>query len=208
MKLNEIAYPSGDKDWSKTKIKEFLNTFHMSYNIHKDGVDLYNSFASPMEWSRIPFKIKTVTGSFSLSYTYITDLSNGPDIVAGNFNLVGCRRLTTIEHLPQQIYGMLKCYDTGINSFHNIHKYLKRLDGELQCNLVTNMLGILFIKNLPKIRINYETSKSLQGDNWKEFADKCERVERLFNEALRTGEDVHSFQEKLIEMGYGEQAKI
>ena len=205
MKLNEIAYPSGDKDWSKAKIKEFLDTFHMDYNIHKDGVDLYNSFATPMEWTRIPFKIKTVTGSFSLAQTYITDLSNGPDIVTGNFNLVGCRRLTTIEHLPQQIYGVLKCYDTGIKSFHNIHKYVKRLDGELQCNLVTNMLGILFIKYLPKIRINY----SLRTNSaWESYTKKCVKVERLFNEALRTGEDVHSFQEKMIDMGFGEQAKI
>lgn len=174
-------------------------TINSFYNIDMLGAEFPNG--------RLPFKfgevstfrvsqsnLVTLEGSpptaviFDCSNTKITSFVGSPkkvDYFIGNANL----RVSSILGLPEESQD-INISKTGITHLHNIHKIVKRcVDIDLMnCKIESHILGLMLVKDL-------------------KFVNPA-RLFAIINDCLEYGLDIHDAQEKLIEAGLSELAKL
>jgi len=148
-------------------------------------------------------KIKSLEGGpswvgdyFSCSSTKITSLEGGPSYVGGGFSCWGTD-ITSLEQGPSYVGGNLSCWNTQITSLHNIHKQIKHIGRMLSLSntIKSHILGVMFIKGLQKIEFYNGNTEQKQAIS-------------IINKHFAENRNVHLAQEKLIEAGLSEFAKL
>lgn len=177
-------------------------------------------------------------GLFLDSCTALTSL-DGLGTVGGRVRLTTCKALTSLKGLPSTINGSLLLQDvpvtsidgfpsvvngdvelsaTAISSFHNIHKHIKVIKGQLRVNaafkqdtgtgtkvteiMIKKVLGILFIRGLTSIKLDGYMAYT----NGKWVYDHP--IQHILNKAIVGDIDVHDAQEELIDAGFAAQAQL
>ena len=160
-------------------------------------------------WDRdttyIPVKFATVNGYFATGANVpLYSLKGCPDLVSGEFTCAFTQNLTSLDYVPSHIGGEFSCQDNKIIDFHNIHKRINYIGNLLVCDSkVENILGIFFIKGLNYIHLSNESVDRGERDD-----PKYKEAVEIINFHLQGDRDLHACQEKLIEAGYPQLARI
>ena len=205
MKLNEIA--KYQHLTTKDKIAEWLNTFNANrlkiiageYQINDDltvdvdgDVRIMGERDLTIYMSVLPIKFGNIYGNFWVHHTTLTNMKGFPKYVKNGFSVSDNMYLRSLQFCPKEA-ERIYIWNTGINSLHNIHKHIHSME-ELECNdNCTNILGLLFIKNLKRVNIGIKIINSIINKYFEEPAGQ---------------RDIHSCQEELLEAGFVEQAKF
>ena len=106
--------------------------------------------------------------------------------------------------MPHTIEGYFNCSSNGILSMSGVDKIIKYIDGQFICGPIpdrdtsvvltntTHLLGVLLIKGVTRVRIDYEFPS---------------RLDDILNKYVGTG-DILSAQDELIDAGYIDQARL
>ena len=201
MKLNEVYNIEDITDYrqlffkTREEIEEQLRIWEVSaYTINQDlTVDVRTDVnLSKKQIPHLPFQFGIVKGFFTCTYNDMITLLGCP-LHVGRFFSCYQNPIQSLKYAPITVGGgnnHFNCRLTDIKSLHNIHKRIKSIESRFECGDVTNMLGLLLIDGLKKIRTH----------NFK--------VEEIINFHLQHGKDIHACQEDLIEAGFPEQARI
>ena len=209
MRLNEITNNTETDNQfftNEENIVAWLKTYDIKkYEIYKDlsvyvsqDVDIYEEY----DLEFLPIRFYTVNGKFNIYDCNLTTLEGFPQTVTGLVN-VGRNNLRNLNYMPAFVGGTIYCQDQRgyLETFHNIHRYLKRMAGtgifymateeetENFDPLPTDMLSLFFVKGLEVIRSDYPD------------------FDNIFNFYLDR-HDIHGCQEALIEAGYNMQARV
>ena len=187
------TYLGSEKEWKQKK-----------YKINDDlTVDVVGTvrIIRPGKAHQIPFfpvQFNKVTGKFIANAIGLTTLKGMPRFVGQDVN-IGYNHLSSndIQYLPTQVGGALYMHGStpGFTTLHNIYKYVHSVGGQLHCdnqpNFPTNILGLLLIKKFGgkgRVKISID-----HGD---------------IDDIMNSSSDIHEAQERLIEAGFPEQARV
>ena len=108
-------------------------------------------------------KDKKWTGNFSCASNNLTSLEYCPSEVGEHFNC-SSNKLTSLEHCPSEVGGNFGCSDNKLKDLHNIHKYLKKMDGTFFAHvnpITSSVLGLLLIPGCKEVRLDNEQVKEI-----------------------------------------------
>lgn len=139
-------------------------------------------------------QFKEVKGRFTCHSLGLISLEGCPEIVGENFDASG-NNLTSFRYAPKIIKGDCILYNNPVESLEGIGKdYILEVDYQLDiddCEVKSNMLGILKIKNLQNILFNFNTI-----------------VEAIINKHLKGDRNILKCQKELIQNGFKDYAKL
>jgi len=100
---------------------------------------------------------KPWSGSFNCYNNNLTSLVGAPSSVGGYFSCSN-NNLTSLEGAPSSIGGMFSCTANKLTSLHDVHKIIKKINGEFYANrnpITSCVLGILLIEGVMDFELDY-----------------------------------------------------
>ena len=191
MKLNEIRQPNQFLT-GRVDIENWLHLQSIkNFTIDSNGVvDVNDNVLIQSRMRSLPIQFGTVTGNFYCEEVDLYTLKGAPHTVGKVFSCSYNLNLRSLEYAPSNTESF-HSYSTDIISLHNIHKTVKSISRKFIGNheISSSVLGLLLIKNLDEVDINYE-------------------VDHILNKYLADSRDIHACQEELIQAGFAEHAKL
>lgn len=147
------------------------------------------------ELQKLPVKFHNVRDSFQVYNTALTTLEGAPKH-AGQFSVEHCAKITndSIQHFPTAC-EILSLHHNGFTSLSGIHKHVK-ICQEIYTNVTAGLLGLLYINNLRTIHFNSED------------IDLKTLMVELNTQFKKGAIDIHIAQERLIEAGFPQAARL
>lgn len=150
----------------------------------------------------IPVKFKSIYGTFNCEFNYLKSFENLPTLVAEQYWLHG-NNLSSFSSLREPITcDSITLNSNHFTSFHNIHKHFKHIGSSFSFSGgVTNLLGLLMIKNLSEGLIIHPSG--IYNET------KCHQLQDLMDYYIvnKRG-DVHQCQEELLDAGFVKEARF
>ena len=133
-----------------------------------------------------------VGGDFWCNNNELTSLEGAPSKVGGDF-FCYTNQLTSLEGAPSQVGGHFSCSNNKLTSLHNIHKIIKKMNGDFSCvhtPIKSHVLGLMLIPGITEVRL----------DN--------EEVETILNDGIENEKHWTEVQADLEEAGFEEYAQL
>ena len=147
-----------------------------------DDIELATLHGAPSE----------VIGDFFCDNNELTSLEGAPSKVGGDF-FCYTNQLTSLEGAPSQVGGHFSCSNNKLTSLHNIHKIIKKMNGDFSCvhtPIKSHVLGLMLIPGITEVRL----------DN--------EEVETILNDGIENEKHWTEVQADLEEAGFEEYAQL
>lgn len=139
---------------------------------------------------KMPVQFGVVHGSFNCNGSKLTTLVGSPLSVTNDYNCGMCEGVTSLEGITPRISRLLDL-SAQFTSLRNSHKYLRSVN-KIHTSAKSNLLGLLYIKDIKVLKI--------WGDNKLDDLMKALYVDDTL--------DIHEKQERLIEAGFPDAAKL
>lgn len=132
----------------------------------------------------------------AMGNNHISAFGNCPEELNATLCVAGLP-ITSFEGIPKIIHGMLDISTLPkIKTYHNIHKYVHQIKGNLYCDFKPSLLGLLAIKGVTKITV-FNPFDINSGS----------KISDILNTHL-ADRDLNACQEDLIDAGYIQQARL
>ena len=117
----------------------------------------------------------SVGGNFYCSNNKLTSLEGAPASVGGYFWCYD-NQLTSLEGAPASVGGDFWCYDNHLTSLKDIHKQLKKIDGDFYAYgnpIKSNVIGLLLVPGCNEVYLdNKEVEKIINRHLKSPFGNK------------------------------------
>ena len=134
-----------------------------------------------------------VSGFFSCGFNRkLTSLEGAPSYVGGDFSCAD-NELKSLEGAPSEIGTFFNCKNNQLESLHNIHKIIKKMNGNFYANnnpIKSHVLGLMLIDGITGVKL----------DN--------KEVENILNDGIKNKKHWTEVQAELEEAGFEEYAQL
>lgn len=189
-----------------------------SYNCSGNG--LYHLNGAPRKVTEEFFcynnKLRTLYGGpTEVGSHYLCDrnsllsLEGAPSEIGGRFDCSE-NRLKSLEHLPPTIKTDLDIsHNNSIKSLHNIHRIVKFIGGNITIptTVRSNILGLVKISGLKDIQFASASQRYRGPPKDLEGIENLIHATTIVSQYLKS-KDIHACQEKMLEAGLKEYARL
>jgi hypothetical protein len=161
MKVKELFEEEEEKVDAKFEIESWLFDNKVQAWVVNDDLSINVDGSVIIEQKllkSLPYKFNRVNGAFSVYRNDLKSMENCPSYVGrGDFSVEANYKIKDFKGSPRVVNGDYSIIDTSITSFHDIHKHIDTINGDLLINqrVKDSVLGLLKIRGLKKVLTNY-----------------------------------------------------